>query len=443
MRLLKPFLLVVVFLGLGLAPARAIDIQEVTSPGGIKAWLVESRINPLIAMNFSFAGGASSDPQGKEGASHFLTGMLDEGAGDMDAAAFQMRRDDLAMKLSFDQGHDNFEGSFQALSKNRDESFALLKLALTAPRFDAGPMERVRSQIVLSLRQDAQDPEKIASDAWMKAAFGAHPYGRDTDGTPQTNAALTADDLRAAHRRLFSRKGLKIAVVGDIGAGDLARLLDSTFGALPASDPPPPPALAEVAPGPRVDVIELDIPQSIIVFGHGGILRDDPDFFPAYVMSYILGGGGFSSRLTDEVREKRGLTYGIGAGLYPFDRAGLFLGNVGTRNDRAAETIAIVKAELKRMAETGPTAEELADAKTYLTGSYGLRFDSNTKIAGQLLGIQEDDLGIDYVNRRNAMIEAVTQDQAAAQARRLIHPDSLRITIVGRPEGVKTEGGSG
>jgi zinc protease len=279
--------------------------------------------------------------------------------------------------------------------------------------------------------------------AWMTAALGGHPYARESEGTPETLKAITADDLRDLHRKLFTRKGLKVAVVGDIDEATLARLLDETFGALPDNDPPAPPPMTHPKGKPGIAIIDRDIPQSIITFGHEGILRDDPDFIPAYVASFILGGGGFGSRLTDEVREKRGLTYGIYTGLYPLDRAGLMLGSLSTRNDRAGEALAVVKEVMARFAAEGPTAEELADAKTYLTGSYALRFDSNTKIAGQLLGIQEDGLGIDYVNRRNALIEAVTLDQVKAEARRLTLPDKLIITIVGRPVGVKATGDQG
>ena len=201
--------------------------------------------------------------------------------------------------------------------------------------------------------------------------------------------------------------------------------------------------MARSADRPGIQIIDRNIPQSIITFGHEGILRDDPDFIPAYVASFILGGGGFGSRLTDEVRERRGLTYDVSLGLLPLDRAGLMLGSLSTRNDRAGQALKVVKEVMQRFAEEGPTAEELADAKTYLTGSYALRFDSNTKIAGQLLAIQEDKLGIDYVNRRNALIEALTLEQVKAQAKRITKPDKLIITIVGRPVGIKPTGDQG
>ncbi len=431
----KPFASLLLLLVLAL-PALAVEIKQVVSLGGIEAWLVEDSTIPLIAVQFSFKGGGAMDPKGKDGVSHFLTGMMDEGAGDLDSAAFQKRRDELAFKMSFDASLDYFEGNFQTLSRNRDRSFALLKLAIASPRFDAEPLERVRQQFLIGARDDRENPDKIASRAWMAAALGSHPYARDLSGNEKTLAAITAADLTAAHQRIFVRKSLQIAVVGDIDAATLARQLDETFGGLPEGAAPELPAMVEPAAGPSLQVIERDIPQSIIIFGHGGILRGDPDFFPAYIMTSILGGGGFGSRLTDEIREKRGLTYGVGAGLVPLDRAGLFMGSLGTRNEKAGEALALVRDVLKRMADEGPTAQELAEAKTFLTGSYALRFDSNAKIAGQLLGIQQENLGIDYINRRNAMVEAVTLEQVKAQAKRLIDADRLIVTVVGRPQGL-------
>jgi zinc protease len=426
-----------------LNPANAIEIKEVVSPGGIRAWLVENHNIPLIAMNFSFEGGTTSDPAGKEGAVNFITGMMDEGAADLDSAAFQARRDELAVRISFDAGGDQFEGAIQTLSKNRSEAFALLRKALTAPHFEKEAMERVRQQFLLGARDEEQDPEKIASRAWMKIALGDQLYARPGAGTPQSIARIMPDDLRALHRLIFSRKGMKVAVVGDIDAPTLGLALDEVFGDLPDTAPPAPVKDVKVATGPIVKIIDRDIPQSIILFGHEGILRNDPDFIPAFVMSNILGGGGFASRLTTEVREKRGLTYGIGFGLAPLDHAGLYIGSVSTRNEKAAETLGVVVDTLRTMADEGPSQAELDDMKTYLTGSYALRFDSNNKIASQLLGIQQQNLGIDYVNKRNSLVEALTLDDVKAQAKRLIHADRLITTIVGRPVGVKSTGSGG
>jgi zinc protease len=440
--LLKPVLACIAWM-LFLAPAHAIDIKEVISPGGIKAWLVESKTVPLIAMDFSFEGGSSSDAPGKEGTANFITGMMDEGAGDMSGSLFQARRDELAVKISFDAGKEEFEGSLQTLSKNKDAAFALLKMAITKPHFDAVAMERVRQQFLASARDSEQDPDKIASAAWMKVVFGNQNYARETNGTSASIPNITPDDLRAMHKLLFTRKGLKVAVVGDIDVVTLGKALDEIFGGLRDSEPPKPQEIQAQAKGPIVKVIDRDIPQSVIVFGQQGILRNDADFIPAYIMSHILGGGGFSSLLTNEVREKRGLTYGVDYSLAPLDHAGLYIGSVSTRNEKAGEAISVVKDVLQQMAKEGPTQSELDNAKTFLTGSYALRFDSNGKIAGQLLGIQQQGLGIDYINTRNAKITAVTLDQVKAQAKRLIDSSSLIVTAVGKPEGLKSTGSGG
>ena len=389
-------------------------------------------------MQFSFAGGAANDPQGKEGTAHFITAMMDEGAGDLDSAAFQAKRDELNMKMSFNANFDHFEGSFQTLTDKREDSFALLKLALTKPRFDKDPLDRVRDQLLVGARENEEEPDKISSRAWMVKAFDGHPYARESEGTVKSLATITSDDLHAMHKQLFTRKGLKVAVVGDIDEATLIRLLDETFGELPDSEPPPAAPMIHVADKPETQVIDRDIPQSIITFGHDGMLRTDPDFIPAYVTSFVLGGGGFGSRLTEEVREKRGLTYGVSIGLYPFDHAGLVFGQLGTRNEKAGEALAVVKETMRKFAEEGPTQAELAETKTYLTGSYALRFDSNSKVANQLLAIQQDNLGIDYINRRNALIEGVTLDQAKAQAKRISDPDKLIVTVVGKPQGITT-----
>lgn len=444
---MKPFLAVFGLLTalLTALPAEAstnsgVDIQSVTSPGGITAWLVEDDTIPLIAMNFSFAGGAAVDPDEKVGLANFLSTMLDEGAGDLDSEAFQRRLAELSIRLSFQAQRDRFQGSLQTLSENRDEAFSLLKLALTAPTFEAEPLERMRGQILLQIREDNEDPEEIANRAWMQTMFPDHPYGRPLKGTAETVSTITSDDLQELRQRLFAREKLYIAVVGDIDAETLKRLLDDTFGALPAESGVPEVPEAAIAQHPRVEVVERSIPQSVIRFGHSGIKRDDPDFIPAYMMNSILGGGGFGSRLMQEVREKRGLVYSVFSALQPMEHAGLFFGGAATMNERSAETIDVIRQELKRMAEEGPTKEELEEAKTYITGSYPLGFDSNSKIANRLLSIQEDELGIDYVNRRNDLIEAVTLEEIRRVARRLIDLDSLIITVVGRPEGVTSTG---
>lgn len=418
-------------------PARAINIQEITSSKGIKAWLVEERSVPLIAMRFAFHGGAALDPADKAGLATMLSGTLDEGAGDLDSQAFQKTMKKNAVRLSFDAARDNFYGRFQTLTRSRDEAFELLRLAINEPRFDADPVNRIRAQITESLKRAENDPESVAIRTWMRIAFKNHPYARNSDGSVDGIAAITPDDLRELRKRLFTKSGLTIAVVGDIDAATLSDLLDKTFGDLPQTSETADVPAAPVTSGPVRRIIDMNIPQSVIQFGHVGIKRDDPDFIPAFVMNHVLGGSGLNSRLMEEVREKRGLTYSVYSYLSPFDQAGLFLGGAATQNERAGEALEVIQHELKRMAENGPTPEELEATKTYLTGSYALRFDTSTKIAGQLLGIQIENLGIDYIDRRNGLIESVTQDDVKRVAQRLLKPDSLIITVVGQPKGIE------
>ena len=437
-RRLLPVLAVLILAALG--PARAaVQIQKVVSPGGIEAWLVENHTLPIIAVNAGFHGGARLDPEGKPGLANLISGLLDEGAGDLESQAFQRRIEELSVRLGFDASRDGFYASLRTLTENREEAFRLLALALSAPRFDPQPIQRVRAQVLAILAQQAEDPRQIASKAWYAAAFPNHAYGRPVEGTPDSVKAIGREDLVRYTRDYLTRKRLRVAVVGDIDAKTLGPLLDRTFGALAESGPEP-----DVAPPPPdrpdgLDVVHRDIPQTVMLFGQEGLLRKDPDFIPAYVMNYILGGGGFAARLMKQVREERGLAYNVDTDLVPLDFAGLLVGGVATENSRAADSLALIRAEFQRMRQEGVTERELADAKTYLTGAYPLRFDSNGKIAGELLGIQMEDLGIDYVNRRNDMIRAVTLDDIRRVATRLLDPDALLVVAVGAPKGL--EGG--
>jgi zinc protease len=424
------------FVLLAAPSANAMTIQEVRSPGGIEAWLVEDHAIPIISMRFAMAGGSSQDPAPKLGLVNMLSSLLDEGAGPLDSQAFQRRMQDLNMKMSFNATLDHFSGTFQTLTENRDDAFDMLRLALNEPRFDAGPVDRIRGQILVSIARKGQSPDDVAANAWMRLAFADHVYSRPTDGTLDTVRAIAPEDLKDMASRLFARGGLKIAVVGDVDAATLGTLLDKVFAGLPAQTQLAAVPETAVTSGPAQEIIDMNIPQSVIQFGHAGFKRKDDDFVPAYILNYILGGGGFNSRLTTEVREKRGLAYSIYSYLSPLDRAGLFLGGAATRNDRVGQSLDIIRAELERMAGEGPTVEELDNAKTYLTGSYALRFESSSKIAGQLLGIQLEDLGKDYIDRRNGLIEAVTIDDIKRVARRLLQPGQLIVTIVGRPEGL-------
>ncbi|MGB8274886.1 MAG: pitrilysin family protein [Alphaproteobacteria bacterium] len=421
-----------------LAPlsARAVTVERVVSPQGVEAWLVRDPTIPILSVHFAFRGGAATDPAGKEGLSRMVSALLDEGAGDLDSEAFQRRLNDLAITLRFDTGPDYFTGRLKTLSENRDQAFELLELALNKPRFDAEPIQRIRSQILAILAHDAEDPDYIAAKTWYAAMFPGHPYARPTDGTPESVRAIGDEDLRDFVHRRLARDNLLIGVVGDITPEVLAPLLDKTFGALPAhADGDGVPEVKPSAEGGTI-VIDRDIPQSVVVFGEEGVKRDDPDYYIAYVMNYILGGGGFTSRLTEQVREKRGLAYSVYSYLMPMEHTGLIVGGVATENSRLKESLDLIRAEWRRLADGGVTDEELKNAKSYLTGSFPLRLDSSDEIAETLVSIQMGRLGIDYMDRRNALIEGVTRADIRRVAKRLIAPEALTFVVVGRPTGV-------
>jgi zinc protease len=415
--------------------ARAMSIERVISPGGIEAWLVSDRTLPLIAVEFAFVGGADQDPLDKPGIANLATSLLDEGAGPFDANAFHDRLERKAIELSFRTGRDYLRGSLRTLSENRDEAFDALRLALTEPRFDPAAVERERAKIMALLRRETLNPNDMANRTWWATAFPDHPYGLPVNGTLESVPNITIDDLKSYTRRALARDNIKIAVVGDIDAETAGKLIDRAFGALPAKAD-----LAPVAPvipqglGRRV-VVPLDVPQAVVEFGGPGIARSDPDFMAAYIVNHILGGGAFSSRLYLEVREKRGLAYGVSASLIWLNRAALLLGHTATRADATAQTIDIVEHEIRRLAEEGPTEDELAKAKTFLKGSFALGLDTSNRVASQLVQIQTDDLGIDYIERRADLIDAVTLADAKRVAKRLLDGGML-VTVVGRPEGV-------
>jgi zinc protease len=417
------------------APALATNIERVVSPGGIEAWLVQEPAVPLIAVDFAFAGGAVQDPRGKGGTANFAASLLDQGAGDLDSKAFAEHLARKAVEMSFRAERDNIRGALRTLVENRDEAFEDLRLALTAPRFDAADVELNRAQILSILRRESTSPNEIANRRWWETAFPDHPYGRPVYGTMESVPTITIDDLKAYTHRVLARQNLKIAVVGDIDAETLKTLLDRVFGALPEQPDLTP--VANVAPqglGRRI-VTSLDVPQTVVDFGGPGIARKDPDFMAAYIVNHILGGGSFSSRLYQEVREKRGLAYSVSDSLVWLDHASLFLGGTATRADRSGETLDLIEKEIHRLAESGPAADELAKAKAYLKSSFALNLDTSSKIASLLVQLQLDDLGMDYFTRRSAMIDAVTLDDAQRVAKRLLD-GGLLVTVVGRPEGV-------
>ncbi len=425
---------------LALAPAAsAMTIEKIVSPAGIEAWLVREQTVPLVTLNYAFHGGSSQDKPDKAGTAHLVADLLDEGAGDLDGKTYHQRLENHAIELHFNVGRDDFRGSLRTLNEHREEAFDLLGLALTTPRFDAGAVEMVRGQEMSGLRRDTTNPNELASRRWWQTAFPDHPYGRQSKGTLETMPRITIADLRDYVRRVFARNELTVSIVGDVDAKTAGALIDRAFGALPPKNDLKPVAVASPRGLGRRIVIDVPVPQAVVTFGGQGIARNDPDFMAAYIVNHVLGGGTFSSRLYREVREKRGLAYGVSDSLVWFKRAAVVLGGTATRADRTADALAIIESETKRMAEEGPTPEELAAAKSFLKGSYALTLDSSGKIAAQLTQIQLDNLGIDYIQRRGAMIDAVTIADAKRVAKRL-YGGGMLVTVAGQPKGLTSSG---
>lgn len=412
-----------------------VKISEVTSPGGIKAWLVEEHGIPFTALEIRFRGGTSLDPAGKRGAVKLMVSLLEEGAGTLDSKGFAEARDDLAAQFSFDSGADTVAVSAQFLTENRDKSVALLKTALTDPAFDQASIDRVRGQILSIIASRATSPDDIAQETASKITFGDHPYGSSDLGTADTVKALSREDILAAKAATMARDRVYVSAVGDITPEALGQIIDTLLGDLPEKGAAlPPPATARFSG--TTTVVDFDTPQSSIVFGQPGMRLENPDYYALFVLNQIIGGAGFTARLMDEVREKRGLTYGVSTDLMVMDLGEAWLGSLASSNQKTAEAIGVIRDVWADVARNGVTQAELDAAKTYMTGSYPLRFDGNANIASILVGMQMDGFPIDYPATRNARIEAVTLDDVNRVAREQMKPDALTFVIVGQPDGI-------
>ena len=421
------------------AVAGAVDIKTVTTPLGVKAWLVQDKSAPALSIAFSFSGGTASDPAGLSGVTSLMTTLLTDGAGPLSAQAFRERQEDAAASVSFSASLDRVGGSLRVLSAKREEGFELLRLALTQPRFDNDMIEQRRAQTIAAINQANQRPNSVAARTLMEAEFAGHPYARDPDGTPDDLKKVTQEQLKQRVAALLLRSGLVVAAVGDIEEADLARLLDRAFGNLPLGTPPALPPEWTPPTKARTIVVERPVPQSTVLMALPGVQRDDPDWYAALIMNHILGGGGQQSRLFSEVREKRGLAYGASSSLRVYKRAALLVMSTASANERVAEAIRVIKNELARLRLEGPTEQELADAKTYLTGALAISLDSSGAIAGLLHSMQIDNLSPDHLTKRAALIAAVKIEDVRRLARRLLRDEALLTVVVGKPVGVTAE----
>ena len=421
---------------LAVRPASPTVIRQLHTPAGTEVWRVSSDFVPLIALAFTFEGGAAQDPPGKAGATQMLARLLDEGAGPYRSDEFQERLAERAIELSFQTGPDALGGSLKTLVENADEAFDLLRLALAEPRFDDDAVERVRAQTIAGLRYQANDTGTLAARRFYAEAFGGHPYAFPISGTVESVAAVTRDDLVALHRRTVARGRAKVVAVGQMDDERLLERLDAVLSGLPTGSTLDAVLETSLTGIGRRTIVDVDVPQSVVRFGVAGLSWRDPDFIPAYVLNHVFGGGAFTSRLFQEVRERRGLAYSVGTSLVSYRHGAMTWGYTATKNERVVECLDVIASEMEALSRNGPTDDELAKAKAYLTGSYSLGFDSSTKIAHQLAQIAFEDLGIDYIRRRNELVEAVTQDDIRRAAARTFGDARMLVVVAGRPVGL-------
>lgn len=421
----------VLFLATGLQAA--VDIQEIETPKGIKAWLVEDHSNPILALQIYFMGGTINDPVEKEGAVYLMMGLLEEGAEDLDAVGFQVAREELGASFDFDAYKEAVSVSVQMITENLEPTLELLRKALEQPNFDSEPLERVKGQILTNLEFYETDPEEIAFEAFTDIMFGNHPLHRKIEGNITSVTNLTQEDVIAAHQKNLVRGNVVVGAAGDITAEELSILLDNLLGGLPDEVPPdaPEPTLPQEG---KVEVIDFPTPQATIVFGHRGLPRNDPDFLLAYVLNEVFGRSGFNSRLQKKLRVELGLTYGIGSYLSTYQTGGIVLGSMATANETVNESINAIRQEWERVASEGITQDELDTIKMYLKGSYPLRFKTNESISGILAGMQLDNIPASYVKNRNDMIEAIKLEDINRVAKYLYRPKELIFVIVGQPD---------
>jgi len=433
---------VLLLLTLTATSAHAVNIQEVTSNSGIKAWLVEDHKLPLISMHFAFRGGVEQDPVAKQGLANLTMNLLTEGAGPYDAAAFQQQLADHSVALNFEASRDALLGSIKTLTTDKEKAFELLHLALTAPRFDKNEVERVRNQQLAALRNQLGSPGWQVRYALFQRIFGSHPYGERRLGSTETLASLTRADIKAFAASHLARDNLMVSVAGDVTPKELAALLDQIFGDLPKDSKLEPISEVVWPQEPTIILVPREGTQTELLFAMPGPKREDPDWYAAEIANYILGGGGFSSRLMQDVREKKGLTYGISTGLSPMEHGAVIIGQAATDNAKTGQAWDIAEDTMHRFYQDGVTEKELESAKDYLTGALPLEMTSTDKISGVLIDLQLEYSGRDYLDRRNDLIRNVTTDDVERVIHRWFNPEGLTLGMVGRPEGViptKTE----
>ena len=424
--------LVALLLGLPLSAQAALTLQNWQTPQGTRVLFVESHELPMLDISVDFPAGSARDPAGKAGLAHLTHGMLDQGAGGLTDTAIAHRLADVGAVLAGNFDRDRAGVTLRTLSSATEKTAALDVLArvLQQPDFPPAVIKREKQRLISAIREAEADPGTVADKAFYRALYGNHPYAHDESGEPAAIAQLARDELLAFYRTHYSAPNAVISLMGDISRAEAeaiaARLAAglSRAAAVPAL---PKPASAAAT----TTHIAFPSAQSHVLVGAVGMARNDPDFFPLYVGNYVLGGGGFDSRLMREVRDKRGYAYSAYSYFMPMREAGPFQLGLQTRLEQTDDALKVAQATVRQFIADGPTEAELTQAKSNLTGGFPLRIDSNKKILDYLSVIGFYHLPLDYLDTWVDKVNAVDVAAVKQAFARRIDPDQLVTVIVG------------
>ncbi len=433
-RLLGGLLLALLLAASSLASA-APKIEHWTLRNGVRVYFVEARVLPMVAMQVVFDAGSAREPRERNGLALAVNQLLNEGTGELDADAVAVAFESLGAEYGASSERDMAGVGLRSLADRKllDPALDLYTRLIAAPSFPQASLDRERQRALLGLKQAEQSAGDVASKAFYAQLYGPHPYGLSPQGSEAGLKAIRREDLVAFHKRHYVGRNAVFAIIGDLSKAEARAISERVVGGLPAGEAAPPlPRVADLAPNGRAErVIAHPSSQTHMLIGEAVLGRNDPDYFPLYVGNYVLGGGGFVSRLTKAVRDQRGLSYSVYSYFQPMREQGPFLLGLQTKNSQRGEALQVVRQVLAEFTEQGPTAEELVAAKKNLTGGFPLRIDSNRRIAEYLTVIGFYNLPLTYLDDFIGRIEAVTAEQVRDAFRRRVHPQHMVTVMVG------------
>lgn len=410
-----------------------ISIEHWTTDNGARVYYASAPELPIVDIQLTFDAGAARD-NGKDGAAMLTNALLSEGAGDLNATQIAEQFEELGARFGSDSQRDMAILKLRSLSEKKvlDAALDTLALVLTKPTFPKDAFEREQKRMLIGIEQRKQSPGQIADEAFDKALFKSHPYAAQPSGIESTVKAFTIDDLKSFYQQYYVASNLVIAIVGNVSRGEAERIANNLVKDLPKGSAAKP--LPEVPELERSETIKIDHPstQTHVLIGQPGVSRGDPDYYALYLGNHVLGGSGLVSRLSDEIREKRGLAYSSYSYFLPMRKKGPFQLGLQTRNDQVDEALKVVHDLLKDFLQKGPTPEEVTASKKNITGGFPLRISSNSKILGYVAMIGFYGLPLDYLDTFNTKIEALTAADVQDAFKRRVDPDKMITVLVGK-----------